>query len=297
MRFQLSTLDEYSEENLIAELQRVAAICEQQNTRLTLDRFNFLSRAHSTTFRARFGSWTAALDRAQISVSTAPRSKTLRKDDLLEALKHFANENPNQPVTLEAFANRFGMYPTSITRRFGKWSEILAEVGLSPVALGRRYSDEKCYENILALWTHYGRQPRFGELKRFPSAVGSKAYIIRWGGWRSALSAFVRQVNLPTTVEETKLLAKKPVPAKPLSELLPAPRTLSLALRYRILKRDRFTCVGCGASPSKRPDVDLHVDHILAWSRGGLNTEENLRTLCANCNLGKGASLEELESL
>jgi hypothetical protein len=45
------------------------------------------------------------------------------------------------------------------------------------------------------LWTHYGRQPHFAETKRPPSTVGSKAYIIRWGGWRAALSAFIKYVN------------------------------------------------------------------------------------------------------
>jgi hypothetical protein len=58
------------------------------------------------------------------------------------------------------------------------------------------YSDEECFENVLALWTHFGRQPRFAELNRPPSTVGSKACIGRWGGWRRALGAFVARVNL-----------------------------------------------------------------------------------------------------
>jgi 5-methylcytosine-specific restriction endonuclease McrA len=31
------------------------------------------------------------------------------------------------------------------------------------------------------------------------------------------------------------------------------------------------------------------VDHIVAFSRGGKTREDNLRTLCADCNKGKGA--------
>ncbi len=64
-------------------------------------------------------------------------------------------------------------------------------------------------------------------------------------------------------------------------------RDPSLRLRYRVLARDNFSCVQCGASPAKDPSVELHLDHILAWSKGGETTYENLQTLCFKCNLGK----------
>ena len=64
---------------------------------------------------------------------------------------------------------------------------------------------------------------------------------------------------------------------------------LSTWMRYKILRRDRFRCVLCGRSPSKNPDVELHVDHIKAVANGGDSTESNLQTLCSLCNLGKGA--------
>ncbi len=53
------------------------------------------------------------------------------------------------------------------------------------------------------------------------------------------------------------------------------------------MQRDRFTCRQCGASPAKDTSVELHLDHILAWSKGGDTTYENLQTLCSKCNLGK----------
>lgn len=60
---------------------------------------------------------------------------------------------------------------------------------------------------------------------------------------------------------------------------------MTLKLRYTILKRDNFCCVMCGRRP---PDVDLCVDHITPVAKGGSNSEKNLRTLCTDCNLGKG---------
>lgn len=59
-------------------------------------------------------------------------------------------------------------------------------------------------------------------------------------------------------------------------------------LRYQVLKRDNFKCCACGASPAKDPAVELHIDHILPWSKGGETVLENLQTLCSKCNLGKG---------
>ena len=68
-------------------------------------------------------------------------------------------------------------------------------------------------------------------------------------------------------------------------------RIPSLQLRFQILKRDNFKCCACGASPAKDPDVELHVDHIIPWSKGGETVLENLQTLCSRCNLGKRDSL------
>lgn len=67
-------------------------------------------------------------------------------------------------------------------------------------------------------------------------------------------------------------------------------RTVSDKLRYQILKRDHFKCCACGASPAKDPSIELHIDHIVPWSKGGETTLENLQTLCSRCNLGKSNS-------
>jgi hypothetical protein len=60
--------------------------------------------------------------------------------------------------------------------------------------------------------------------------------------------------------------------------------TIPAKLRLKILKRDNYTCQMCGA---KAPEVQIHVDHAIPLSRGGLTEEKNLRTLCKDCNLGK----------
>lgn len=65
-------------------------------------------------------------------------------------------------------------------------------------------------------------------------------------------------------------------------------RKISDKLRYQVLKRDNFKCCACGASPAKDPSIELHIDHIIPYSKGGETTIDNLQTLCSKCNLGKG---------
>lgn len=64
-----------------------------------------------------------------------------------------------------------------------------------------------------------------------------------------------------------------------------ARKAIGKRLRFSIFERDGFACQYCGKTP---PKVVLHVDHIIPVISGGTNDPENLRTSCADCNLGKG---------
>ena len=61
------------------------------------------------------------------------------------------------------------------------------------------------------------------------------------------------------------------------------------SLRYKIMRRDNFTCVLCGATGK---DDILVVDHINPVSKGGKTEVSNLRTLCQTCNSGKKDRIE-----
>ncbi|MBQ8289234.1 MAG: HNH endonuclease [Clostridia bacterium] len=67
-------------------------------------------------------------------------------------------------------------------------------------------------------------------------------------------------------------------------------KRMSPKLRYEILKRDNFTCVLCGAS--REDGAVLEVDHIYPISKGGKTERSNLRTLCRDCNRGKGTQYD-----
>ncbi len=63
-------------------------------------------------------------------------------------------------------------------------------------------------------------------------------------------------------------------------------RTLPAGIRFRVLRRDGYTCRYCGA---RAPQVPLHVDHVVPWVARPCHEEHNLVTACEACNLGKSA--------
>lgn len=58
------------------------------------------------------------------------------------------------------------------------------------------------------------------------------------------------------------------------------------AMVRRWKKRKSFTCYYC---QERFPVRQLHIDHILAITKGGKHTAENLCAACATCNLRKRA--------
>jgi 5-methylcytosine-specific restriction endonuclease McrA len=65
------------------------------------------------------------------------------------------------------------------------------------------------------------------------------------------------------------------------------PARISPRLRARVLFRDGSRCQMCGANPATDEAVRLEVDHKVPLRLGGTNEEDNLWTLCRNCNQGK----------
>ena len=67
-------------------------------------------------------------------------------------------------------------------------------------------------------------------------------------------------------------------------------KKMTPALRSAVKKREGYRCVICGRSEAD--GVTLEIDHILPVSKGGLTEMSNLRTLCKQCNRGKGAKYD-----
>lgn len=302
-KYKIKFLPEINKESIKEEMLRVNMLVNKEY--LSIKDFNTYANVSINSIRRKFGTWKNALIYAGIGhkykgqpVSQKMKKgvgKSLSNNDIINEIKHIANLLGKSYITVEDLTIHSKLIGPDIVRsRFGSWKNGLKAAKLNISNHGKRYSDEECFENLLKVWTHYGRQPHYAEMKIKPSSVGPKAYIGRWGTWRKALFAFVEKVNQdiekPETVEslpqEKKTENKKDI--IPDSEK----REIKLGLRYDILRRDRFKCVICGASPSTKIDCELHVDHIIPFSKGGKTVKDNLRTLCKNCNLGKSDKIE-----
>lgn len=281
MKFELSILNDYSDNALIEELRRVSNIIDSK--KLSVKTFDLHSKVHSSTIRRRFGSWKKALDKANLNIlfddSNSPKSKV----EIIEELRRVQLILGDNLLTRDSF-NQYSKYSYNIVRTtFDSWADALKEAGLKQSNLAKRYTDEECFENLLNIWTYYGRQPTYQEMKRSPSKVGAKAYLNRWGSWSNALNTFVNKINGTAQIDDKKV-QKVTVENNILEE---DKRDIKLGLRYNVLKRDFFKCVLCGISPAVNPTTILHIDHIVPFSKGGKTEINNLRTLCKDCNLGK----------
>ena len=58
------------------------------------------------------------------------------------------------------------------------------------------------------------------------------------------------------------------------------------SLKWKIFKRDNFSCKNCGRQEF------LELDHIIPISKGGKEKEENYQTLCKKCNVRKKDKLK-----
>jgi hypothetical protein len=202
MKFELDRLPDYSDEALLAELRRVA--CIAGTSKLKIAEFTKHSKAGITTYRRRFGSWPAALEAAGLphlynAIPTAKKSRTLARQlsngEMLAEIRRVALVVGRTDIATDDLRQHASIGVDAIRRRFGSLMAALHAAGLIERSHGRRYTDDECFENLLRVWTHYGRPPKHREMKLLPSEVGPKAYTARWGTWNKALHAFVERVN------------------------------------------------------------------------------------------------------
>jgi 5-methylcytosine-specific restriction endonuclease McrA len=213
-------------------------------------------------------------------------------EELLEDMRHSAKALGRETITIAEYEKIGKAHPSTIQRRFGSWPKALKLAGLQPSRSKIGITDDELFENIKSLWITLGRQPRYSEVKAPSSLFSAGTYENRFGSWSKALHEFVAWVNSDSTEQpqqdaEVQQCAVDSTVQMPLAKRRTR-REISDRQRFRILVRDGFRCKTCGASPLIKPGVELHVDHILPWSKGGETTDDNLSTKCAQCNLGKG---------
>lgn len=297
-----------TDQEVLNELKRVANVFgEKAITRANFDRN---SEIGSGTFIGRFGDWKNALQKAGLENRYSgkiitenmrqPKAKSLSNDDVLHELQRIAKLLNKETVTVEDVRGHSNVMSVGVvSRRFGSWTLAMQKAGLK-VSEGfrRAYTEEEYFENMLNVWTQHGGQPTMREMNIPPSKISAAAYQGHFGSWRKAQEAFVVRMNRDEREFEQVIKKEKTkddsvikgqtevIRIKP-NIIVGDRREIGLGLRYKVLSRDNFKCVRCGRSPATNPDVELHIDHKLPFSRGGKTILENLETKCKECNLGK----------
>jgi hypothetical protein len=293
-------------------VRRVAALVPGRV--LSRVRFDALARVCSATVANRFGGWAAALAAAGlaqrysgVTVTEKQRrrvSRAMTDAELLDELRKLAARLGRRRLTKADVDGHAPVGAAVYLRRFGSFPAALKRAGLTPAKQAERFDERMLLDNLREVWLAHGRCPTADDMRRPPSIVSPRTYQLRYGSWRKALAAFLAAAE-PAGVDAAR---NSPRPAHdPWSRVWRAPRPralgrrvvparrgaaargIALGLRFAVLERDRFRCAACGRSPSSHPELSLHVDHVVPWSEGGQTTLDNLRALCAECNLGRGA--------
>lgn len=290
MKFELNDYHRnISDHELIQDVQDVAQKLNKDT--LTGREYSQHGKYHHGTVQRRFGSWKNVLELCKLKKHGHNFKYTFSDEEVVADLNRVAQIVNKITLTHDEYSALGEYHASTLINKYGSWNKILELAGMK-LNLQRNFSSEEMFEEIERIWIILGRQPTSTDIKNGISKYSLNSYARRFGGWRKALEAFVSFINSDATTfadEETENENTQTASCglSENNECHKTPREINLRLRFRVLQRDNFKCCACGASPAKDPAVELHVDHITPWAKGGETVFENLQTLCSKCNLGK----------
>jgi hypothetical protein len=293
-------LNEYrqgvTDEELLADVLRVASMAGERY--LSSGIYKTHGKFSESTFRKRFGSWSGVLSKLGLrGARNSTEMKRISDAEMIDDLKRVSELLGRSVVTSTEYSKHGSFSHPTIFERFGTWASFVSRAGLDSTGHVGKVQDADLYLEIERIWTTLGRQPTTTDMKKGVSQYSLDTFTRRFGGWRNALTAFLDYVNsdgdgrseasepMPTASTETPESTVTAIQNKLATKR--TTRNINLKLRFTVLQMDKFRCRSCGASPAKNPETELHIDHIVPWSKGGETEIENLQTLCSKCNLGK----------
>lgn len=298
MEFKLNDYHQgVNDEELLNDVKRVSELVGDVYISISL--YKQHGKYGATTFIKRFESWLNVLEKLGLRTErNSTEMKRISDKALVKDLLRVSELLDKKIVTSTEYYDHGKYSSPTITERFGTWSNFVDKAGLEQTGFIRKIEDEELFSEIERIWTTLGKQPTTTDMKKGISKYSLDSFTRRFGGWRNALTAFIEYIKSDdnSVIEETKKTSLQDVEvpvtekevAKPRNIIQKrTPRNINLKLRFKVLLRDNFKCCYCGASPAKDPNVILHVDHILPWSKGGETELENLQAACSTCNLGK----------
>lgn len=208
-------------------------------------------------------------------------------EELLSDIIKVVRELKKNTLTMHDYDNNGGKYNSStIIRHFGTWNNALEQANLPRNQTF--WTKKELFINLENAWIKKGKQPSRRDMdNKMFSYISSGSYLRTFGKWSIALKEFIDYINnddihvIELSDDENKNKHQ-------------TSRDINLRIRFKVMKRDNFKCCMCGRSPATTPGLELHIDHIIPWSKGGETVIDNLHTLCSDCNLGK-SNLSETE--
>jgi hypothetical protein len=254
---------------------------------VTKDTYNEHGRLSASALQKRFGSWSKAHELAGLRKI---RHYDATAEDCISDLKAVATKIGKTMLTTKEYKPHGRYCIPVIARRCGSFKAALERAGLS--CSPRAYdtlTDNQLFENLERLWETLGRQPTKNDYFKPLSWYSYAPYIRRFGSYRKALEAFVASFEAESLggVDERSESTVLDFSAPGLPARHRTSRNVPWRLRFLVMRRDRFKCRLCGASPALQAGTVLVVDHMKSWESGGETVIENLQTLCEPCNGGK----------
>jgi len=314
MKFELNEYKkQLTDDEILCDIKRVAD--ELNVDYLSIRLYRQHGKCSQTAIQAHFGTWKYACSLVGLRTERYPSElKLVSDEDYYNDLRRVAELIESDTVLYDAYI-KYGKYSSGqIFARFKKWDIALRNAGLQGTGFSKdKITEQQCFDEIERIWIMLGRQPTSTDIKNGVSVYSIDTFKRRFGGWRSALEAFVKYVNTDNTevsndptnedkdINSPNEIKHHNIDTKTIREpnASNSPNTASFdetslfrhktkrepsnRLKVQVLMRDGNRCRICGVACNDGIHK-IHFDHIIPWSKGGETTLENLQVLCSDCN-------------
>lgn len=229
------------------------------------------------------------------------RMDKFTKEKMLDELEKAAKKFDYIEFGYRDFDKVANISSAVVKKGFGSWKKALnvlkeylnkkgLDLALRKFSPNRIYSDIDIFNEMERIWSQLGHRPSRTEWELSSPKISYNGIKQRFGGWQKVCLKFIEyKMGHVIEIDEGKRnIEGKQEEKKNNNYKVGDTRSIPLGIRIRVLNRDSYRCVKCGRSPATDVGIKLHLDHKVPFSRGGKSTEENLQTLCQDCNIGKG---------
>jgi hypothetical protein len=173
-------------ESLRADLRLVG---EAGGEYITMDEYDDAGEYSSDTLVSRFGSWSDALDAADLpSEPRRDRAPTITEEELFNELQRLADELGKTPTFNDL--NDHGEYSgATYIRRFGSWNAAIDAAGFEPneSITGNKIPRGDLLDDLRRVKRIVGREPLLKDLKAH-GEYSKNAYYNEFGSWPNAVN-------------------------------------------------------------------------------------------------------------